>query len=315
MLRLLAERILFSVATLLGVGLCLFVLTRSMAGTPALTVLGMEATPQQIQQFNHDHGLDRPVIAQYWHWLRGVADGLNFGHSLLSGRPVGPMLRADMPITFEIVGIAFVFAVLVALPLGILSASFQGRIIDHVARIVAVVGVSVPGFWIGLMLIRFPAVQFGWFPPGGFTPWSGGVWPHLQSIVLPCFALGIYYVAILSRMTRSGLVEVGSQDYIRTARAMGLGRGLILVHALKNALVPVVSVGAMSFGYMFGWALIIEYLFNIPGMSNALLTAIDNRDYTVVQAIVFIFTLVFIVSNLLADMLNAYLNPKLAHSQ
>src|SRR5260370_41483782 len=152
MLRLLTERILFSLATLLGVGFCLLILTRSIAGTPALIVLGTEATPLQIQQFNHDHGLDLPVIVQYWHWLQGVLNGVNFGQSFLTGQAIGPLLRAGMPITFEIVGIAFVFALVVALPLGILSASFQGRLRDHCARIIAVIGVSVPGFWIGFML-------------------------------------------------------------------------------------------------------------------------------------------------------------------
>lgn len=311
MLRLLGERLLFALGTLLGVGLMLFLLTRAIAGSPALVVLGTEATAEQVAQFNHDHGLDLPVLVQYWHWLQGVADGLDFGRSLLNGQQIGPMLRAGMPITFEIVGVAFVFAILVAFPLGILSASYRGSIIDHAARVLAVVGVSVPGFWIGLMLIRFPAVQFGWFPPGGFTPWSAGIGAHLRSITLPSFALGIYYIAIMSRMTRSGLVEVSTLDYMRTARAMGLGRARMLIYAMRNALVPIVSVGAMSFGYMFGWALIIEYLFNLPGMSNALLTAINNRDYGVVQAIVFIFTLVFIASNFIADMLNAWINPKL----
>ena len=311
MLRLLLDRLAFSVATLFGVGLCLFVLTRSIAGSPATIVLGTEATVQQIQQFNHDHGLDRPVLVQYWDWLRGVVGHFDFGHSLLTGQPVGPLVLSGMPMTFEIVGLAFVFAVLVALPLGIVSATWRGSAVDHLARVIAVAGVSVPGFWIGLMLIRYPAVELGWFPPGGFTPVSVGFGPNLLSVTLPAFALGIYYIAIMSRMTRSGLVDVSTRDYMRTARAMGLGRGRMLVYALKNALVPVVSVGAMSFGYMFGWALIVEYLFNIPDMSNALLTAINNRDFNVVQAIVFIFTLVFIFSNLVADMLNAWLNPKL----
>jgi peptide/nickel transport system permease protein len=312
MLRLLIDRILFSVATLLGVGLCLFVLTRSIAGSPASIVLGIEATPDQIFQFNHDHGLDRPVLVQYYDWIRSIVWHFDFGASLLTGQPVGPIVLAGLPITSEIVGLAFVFAVIVALPLGIASATWRGSVADHLARIVAVLGVSVPGFWIGLMLIRYPAVEFGWFPPGGYTPLSEGLGPHLRSVILPAFALGIYYIAILSRMTRSGLVDVGARDYMRTARAMGLGRYRMLLYALKNALVPVVSVGAMSFGYMFGWALIIEYLFNIAGISNALLTAITNRDFTMVQAIVFVFTLVFILSNLAADMLNAFLNPKLA---
>jgi peptide/nickel transport system permease protein len=254
------------------------------------------------------------VLVQYLDWIRGIVVHFDFGTSLLTGQPVGPIVLAGLPVTSEIVGLAFIFAVVVALPLGILSATLRGSAVDHLARIVAVLGVSVPGFWIGLMLIRYPAVEFGWFPPGGYTPVSEGLWPHLRSIILPAFALGIYYIAILSRMTRSGLVDVSARDYMRTARSLGLGRYRMLVYALKNALVPVVSVGAMSIGYMFGWALIIEYLFNISGISNALLTAITNRDFTMVQAIVFVFTLVFILANLVADMLNAFLNPKLARS-
>lgn len=314
MARMLLNRLLFSVATLLDLGLVLFVLTRSIAGTPATIVLGTEATTRQIVEFNHDHGLDQPVLVQYWHWLGGLLRELDFGASLLTGQPVGPLLRAGFPITLEIVGVAFVLAVALALPLGILSATLRGGVVDHAARIVAVLGVAVPGFWIGLMLIRFPSVEFGWFPPEGWTPLSAGLWPHLRSVALPSTALGIYYVAILSRMTRAGLTDVSTRDYMRTARAMGLGRGLMLGYALKNALVPVVSVEAMSFGYMFGWALIFKYLFNIPGLSNALLTAINNRDYNEVQAIVFVFTLVFIVSNLAADMPSAFLNPRLAHA-
>src|ERR1700760_4926014 len=223
MLKLLIDRILFSVATLLGVGLCLFFLTRSIAGSPAMVVLGTEATPEQILQFNHDHGLDRAVIVQYLDWIKGIVLHFDFGTSLLTGQPVGPVVLAGLPITAEIVGLAFILAVLVALPLGILSATLRGSAIDHLARLVAVLGVSVPGFWVGLMLIRYPAVEFGWFPPGGYTPLSAGLWPHLQSVILPAFALGIYYIAILSRMTRSGLVDVSARDYMRTARAMGLG--------------------------------------------------------------------------------------------
>jgi peptide/nickel transport system permease protein len=311
MLRLILDRVLFSIVTVLAVGLCLFVLTRSIAGTPARIVLGTDATEAQIARFDADHGLNRPVLVQYGTWIWGIVGGLDFGQSLVSGRAIGPDLRDSLPITLELVLLAFAFAIVVAIPLGILSASYRGGAVDHASRIVAVLGVSIPGFWLGLMLIRFPAVEFGWFPPGGFVPWSDGAVDHLRSLAMPAFALGVYYIAILSRMTRSGLIDVSGLDYMRTARAMGLSRGRILVYALKNALVPVVSVGAMSFGYMFGWALIIEYLFNLPGMSNALLTAINNRDYDTVEAVVLIFTVFFIVSNIAADIINAWLNPRL----
>src|SRR5260370_714576 len=200
MLRMLIDRLAFSILALLFVGLLLFVLTRGVPGSPARVALGLEATDTQIAQFEKCHG---------------------------------------------------------------------------------------------------------------FVPLSDGIVAHLQSIALPAFALGVYYIAILSRMTRSGLLETLGSEYVRTARALGLPRGRVLWYALKNALVPVVSVGAMSFGYMFGWALIVEYLFHIPGMSNSLLTAVGQRDYFTMQAVVYVFTIVFIVSNLAADLLNRQLNPKL----
>ncbi len=310
MLRLILGRVLFSIVTVLAVALCLFVLTRSIAGTPARIVLGNDATEAQVAQFDHDHGLDQPVLVQYGHWIWGIAGRLDFGDSLLDGQSISAGLRDSLPITLELVLWAFVFAVIVALPLGVLAASFRGGPLDHLSRVIAVLGISIPGFWLGLMLIRFPAVEFGWFPPGGYVPWSDGALAHLQSLAMPAFALGIYYVAVRSRMTRAGLIEVAGLDYMRTARAMGISRRRRMTYALKNALVPVVSVGAMSFGYMFGWALIIEYLFNLPGMSNALLNAINNRDYAMVQAVVLIFTLFFIVANIVADIVNAWLNPR-----
>jgi peptide/nickel transport system permease protein len=315
MLRMLLDRLAFSILALLFVGLLLFVLTRGVPGSPARVALGLEATDTQIAQFEKDHGLDRPVVEQYIRWLGQLVLHGDFGRSFVTGRSMNALLTETLPITLELVLFAFAFAVAVALPIGVLSAVYEGTWIDHAARIFAVIGVSVPGFWLGLMLIRFPAVEFGWFPPGGFVPPSDGLVAHLQSIALPAFALGVYYIAILSRMTRSGLVETLGSEYVRTARALGLPRGRVLWYALKNALVPVVSVGAMSFGYMFGWALIVEYLFNIPGMSNALLTAVGQRDYFTMQAVVYVFTIVFIVSNLAADLLNRQLNPKLASAQ
>ena len=312
MSRLIVGRLIFSAATLLLVGLILFFLTRSVAGSPARVVLGIEATETQIAEFNRENALDQPILGQYLSSLGRIVLHGDFGKSFISGLDMSAEISRSMPITFEIVVLAFAFSLALALPLGILSAVLEGRFIDHAARVFAVVGVSIPGFWLGLMLIRYFAVELGWFPPGGFIPLSDGLAPHLQSMALPAFALGIYYVAILSRMTRSSLLEVLSTDYIRTARALGLPRRRVLVYALKNAMAPVVSVAAMSFGYMFGWALIVEHVFNIPGMSRALLTAIGQRDFYMVQTVVYVFTAIFIAANLLADLLNRYLNPKLA---
>jgi peptide/nickel transport system permease protein len=172
--------------------------------------------------------------------------------------------------------------------------------------------VSIPGFWLGLMLIAWCAVQLRWFPAGGYVPWRAGIGPHLLSMTLPAVALGIYYVAIISRMTRSSVADVLLADHVRVSRAMGLPRRRILVYVLKNALPPVVTVAAMSFGYMFGWALIIEQVFNIAGMSRALLSAIFRRDYLMIQNVVLIITAVFLAANLVADLLYAWLDPRLS---
>ena len=165
---------------------------------------------------------------------------------------------------------------------------------------------------VSLILILAFAVERDWFPPGGFVPLSAGLEPHLLSIALPCFCLSVFYLAVITRMTRSSLLEVLNQDYMRTARASGLGRGRILMYAMRNALLPVVTIAGVSFGHMFGWALIIEHIFNIGGMSRALLTAINQRDYFMVQTVVMVFTIVFVLANLIADLINAWLNPRLA---
>jgi peptide/nickel transport system permease protein len=201
--------------------------------------------------------------------------------------------------------------VILSVALGTLSAFFAGTIIDHAARIFAVLGVSVPGFWLALLLILVFSVHLSWFPAGGVVPLSAGLGAHLNSLALAAFSLGVFYMAILSRMTRSSLLEVLGQDYIRTARSIGLSRRRIVIYALKNALVPVVTVAAMSFGYMFGWALVIETVFNINGMSSALLLAINQRDFAMVQSVVLVFTVIFLLANVVADLINAWLDPRI----
>jgi peptide/nickel transport system permease protein len=310
MTRFVLRRALFSILVLVVVSAVIFILTHLVPGSPALILLGPDASVEQIRQFEHQHGLDRPLPVQFLAWLSAVVLRGDFGSSLISRLSISSEVAKTLPITLEIVATAFVLCVTISIPLGVISAVYENRTIDHVSRIFAVLGVSIPGFWLGLMLIVYGAVQLRLFPPGGLAPWSAGPLEHLRSLVLPAFTLGIYYTAIISRMTRSGMIEVLQQDYIRTARAMGLSRRRILVYALKNALVPVVSVCAMSFGFMFGWAIIIEQVFNIAGLSRLLLSAIFQRDYYVVQAVVVVLTSVVIISNLLADVVFGLLNPK-----
>jgi peptide/nickel transport system permease protein len=312
MAGLILRRAGFSVLALLLVSLVVFVLTRAIPGSPARMVLGFDATDAQIAQFEQANGLDLPVIAQYAAWLRQLVLHGDLGKSFVTGLSMNQRVAETLPVTMELVILAFSFAAILSVALGTLSAVLEGTLADQAARIFAVIGVSVPGFWLALLLILVFAVQYPWFPAGGVVPLSAGLGEHLNSLVLPAFSLGVFYTAILSRMTRSSLVEVLGQDYIRTARATGLSRPLILVYALKNALVPVVTVGAMSFGYMFGWALIIEQVFNIAGMSRALLSAIFRRDYLMIENIVLIITAVFLSASLVADLLYIWLDPRLS---
>jgi peptide/nickel transport system permease protein len=311
MLGLLLRRAGFSLLSLLLVSACLFLLTRAIPDSPARIVLGVDASEAQVAQFEHDHGLDRPVIVQYALWVGGIVTRGDLGQSFITGRAVGSEISRTLPVTLELVVIAFALACVVSLMAGTASALLRDTVIDYGVRLIAVLGVSVPGFWLALLLIYFLAVEQNWFPPGGVLPLSAGLGSHLNAIVLPTFCLGIFYTAVLSRMTRSSLLDVLGLDYMRTARATGLSRGLVLVYALRNALVPVVTIAGMSFGYMFGLALVIETVFNINGLSHTLLTAIQQRDFALVQGVVMVFTFVFTLANLVADITNVWLNPRL----
>lgn len=303
-----------SLLSLLMVSLVLFVLTRSIPESPARIVLGDEATAAAMAQFDRDHGLDRPILVQYGRWLEGIVLHGDLGTSFTTGLRMNRQVAATLPVTLELVIVAFAVSIFISLALGTLSALLRDSVVDYGARLVGVLGVSVPGFWLAIVLIIFFAVDRDWFPPGGIAPVRLDWREHLRSIVLPSFCLGVFYMAVLTRMTRSSLLDVLGLDYMRTARASGLRGWRVLAYALRNALVPVVTIAGMSFGHMFGWALIIEQVFNIDGLSRALLTAIQVRDYAMVQAVVMVFTFVFVIANLCADMLNASLNPRLASS-
>ncbi|WP_175755439.1 ABC transporter permease [Burkholderia cepacia] len=301
---------LFSSALLLVVvSALLFAMCRATPVSPARLTLGSDATVDQIAVFNHQYGLDRPIPEQYGHWLANAV-ALDFGTSYVSGSAIGPQIGETLPATVELVSLSFVFTVIVSIVLGTVAALKENSAADHLLRVVAIVGLSVPSFWLGLLLIRYVALKTGWFPVGGLTSWSGSGFAHIQSLTLPVLTMSVYYISVLSRLVRTSMVDALSQDYVRTARALGLPRARIRVYALKNALPPLVSTAAMSYGYMFGWALIVEQIFNIPGVSRALLAAIFQRDYPTVQAIVLVITAIFILSNTCADLLHGYLDPK-----
>jgi peptide/nickel transport system permease protein len=282
---------------------------RATPVSPARLTLGSDASAEQIASFNHQYGLDRPITAQYGAWLDSALS-LDFGRSYVTGNPIGPQIVDVLPATVELVTCSFIFTVLVSIVFGTLAALRENRAADHLLRAASIIGLSVPSFWLGLLLIRYVALKTGWFPVGGLTPWADGIATHLLALVLPVLTMSIYYISVLSRLVRANMVDALSQDYIRTAHALGLAPSRIRIYALKNALPSLVSTAAMSYGYMFGWALIVEQIFNLPGVSRALLTAIFQRDYPTVQAIVLVITTIFIASNTCADLLQGYLDPK-----
>lgn len=272
-------------------------------------MLGADATSEQIAQFEHAHGLDRPFLSQYAAWLGDVMRG-DFGKSFVTGRDVAAEIANALPVTLAIVLFAFLIALVFGIGIGVLAALKPGGVFDRVSRFASVLGLSIPAFWLGIVLIRFLAVDLRLLPPGGYFPLAAGLSLHLQSILMPSLSLAVYYIAVLARMTQASLQETLRGDYVRTARAMGLSSRQVVFYALVNALPPVVNLAALSFGYMFGWALIIEQVFNIPGLSRALLNAISQRDFLLLQGIVFLFTAIFVFANLGADLINRMLDPR-----
>lgn len=305
-------RVIISIFALLAVSLLLFLLMRDPDQIRVISfqVLGDGASAEAYEAWERARGLHDPVLVQYWDWLNSIIHW-DLGESYVTGIPLEETISDTFPVTLELVTLSLILALCIGLPLGILSALNHGRWIDHLARVIGVLGVAVPIFWTGLLLILFLAVKLGWFPPGGFIPLSAGLIPHLKAVAMPVFVMGFYYVAILSRLTRSSMLDELSKDYVRTAHAMGLSRPLVWLYALKNALAPVVNVTAMSFGFCFAHALFIEEIFAIPGLSRALLMAIFSRDYPVMTLGVLVIGVVFIVANFCADLLNQSLNPKL----
>lgn len=310
MIQLIVGRTLFSLGTLLFVGLVLFALTRAGPGSPARIVLGADATVEQLAVFERENGLDRPMLVQYGAWIERVALHGDFGRSFVSSRDVAAEISNALPVTLSLVCLAFGISVTFGVGIGITAALYPGGLFDRLTRLGTVIGLSIPAFWLGIVLIRFIAVDLRWLPPGGYIPTSMGIVPHLQTIAMPAISLSVYYIAVLARMTQASLAETLRADYVRTARAMGLSRTRVVLYALLNALPPVVNLAALSFGYMFGWALIIEQVFNVPGLSRALLNAIAQRDFLLLQGIVFLFTIIFIAANLCADIINQVLNPR-----
>jgi len=298
----LARRLLQSLLVLFGVSFVVFFILH-LTGDPALVLLPPDASAEDVQRFREAMGFNDPFIVQYGRFLSGALRG-DFGQSVRHGEPAFDLVVERMPATFELAGAALGVALVLAIPAGIISAVRRNTMLDYVSTIVALLGQSMPTFWLGIMLILVFSVQFNLLPSSG----RGG----LAHLILPAITLGLFTTARITRLTRSGMLEALNQDYIRTARAKGVGGPpVIWKHALKNAAIPIVTIVGIELGTLLGGSVITETIFAWPGVGRLSVQAIYNRDYRVVQAAVFLLSTTFVLVNLVVDMLYTYLDPRI----
>lgn len=310
MSRYLLLRILSAVPTLIGVSLLVFGVTYLIPGDPAQIMAGNDATPEAVDALRRRWGLDQPFLIRYGVWAGNMVQG-NLGDSYFSKQTVAQLVLGALPVTAELAFLALLVAVLISVPTAILSAVKAGSWIDVSAAAVSFVGLAVPGFWLGIMLIYVFAVQLQWLPAGGFKPLSAGLWANLQGMILPAIALGTFASTQLMRYLRASLLDVLHADYVRTARAKGVSERLVLLrHAVRNALIPFTTVLGVQMGYLLGGTVITESVFALPGMGQLVLKAVSNRDYQVATGIIFLIAATFVLINLLVDLLYPVLDPR-----
>lgn len=298
----LARRLLQSLIVLFGVSFVVFFILY-LTGDPALVLLPPDASPEDVRQFREAMGFNDPFIVQYGRFLGGALRG-DFGNSIRHGESAFHLVVERLPATFELAGAGLLIALCLAIPAGIISAVHRNTIADYVSTVVALLGQSMPTFWLGIMLILLFSVQFNLLPSSG----RGG-WPHL---ILPAITLGLFTTARITRLTRSGMLEVLNQDYIRTARAKGVSdQPVVWKHALKNAAIPIVTIVGIELGTLLGGSVITETIFAWPGVGRLSVQAIYNRDYPVVQAAVFLLATTFVLVNLIVDVIYTYLDPRI----
>lgn len=304
MTRYLFKRFWHTIFVIIGISVISFFFIH-LSGDPVMLMLPADASKVEVEQLRHQLGFDRPILVQYLHFAANAVTG-DFGDSLYYHVPAMNLILERLPASLELAFASMFIALIVAVPIGIISAVYRGSALDMGSMLTALFGLSMPHFWLGIMLILIFSVKLGWLPTSG----RGG----LDHLVMPAFALGLSLMAMFARLTRSVMLEVLSLDYIRTARAKGLREFMVIgKHALKNALIPLVTVAGMQFGFLIGGTVIIETVFAWPGVGRLVVQAIFNRDYPLVQAIVLILAVIFVAVNLLVDILYMYLDPRISY--
>ena len=315
MRRYIVGRLLLMIPTLIGVAILTFVIMRAVPGDiVALRYAGANVPQEVIDQERHILGLDKPMWAQFVDWMTSISH-LDLGQSLWTGNSVIDEVQVRMPLSIELAVLATLFAVALAIPLGVVAAVKQDTWVDYAIRVFSIGGLAMPSFWIGIMMVLVTLTLWGWAPPVVFTPLFDDPVANLAGLILPAVAVGYRYSAVSMRMTRSTVLEVLREDYVRTARAKGLRETLVVVrHALRNALLPVVTVVSLEFAFLIGGLVVTEQVFNLNGIGKLLVDAVAHRDYPLIQALVLLLAAVFVIVNFVVDMIYVVLDPRIRYS-
>jgi len=311
MLTFLLRRIAVIVPTLVFVSFIIFGLQQLLPGDPATAMAGEERDPEVVAQVRKLLHLDEPLPVRYGYWIGGVVRG-DLGLSLRIQKPVTELVVEKLPVTAQLAAMAFAIALIIGLPMGVLSAVKNGTAWDYGANIVALWGLSTPNFWLGIMLILLFSVHLGWLPASGYVSPTEDLAQNLKAMIMPAFVLGNAIAAVMMRHTRSAMLQVLSSDYVRTARAKGLREPKVIgKHAFRNASIPVITLGALELGQLLSGAVLTEQVFTIPGFGKLIVDAVFNRDYAVVQGVVLVTASAYLLLNLIADVLYVVANPRL----
>lgn len=307
------RRLVTLVPTLVFVSMLIFGLQQLLPGDPAQILAGEDQNPELIAQLRLKLHLDKPLPVQYGYWMVGVLQG-DLGESARTQQPVLELLLQKLPVTLELAFLSMLIALLIGLPAGVISAVKRGTVWDHGATVLGLSGLSMPNFWLGILMILLFSVELGWLPASGYVSPFENLKDNLASMIMPAFVLGSGIAAVLMRHTRSSMLQVLAADYVRTARAKGLReRVVVMKHALRNALTPVITLGALELGTLLSGAVLTEQVFTIPGFGKLIIDSVFNRDYAVVQGVVLVTATAYILLNLLADMAYFVFNPRLRH--
>ena len=311
----LLKRIVSLLPVLLVVAIVDFIIIHLTPGDPASVMLGSQATEEELAKLREQLGLTLPIYTRFFQWIIGILQG-ELGWSIFMDMPVTEAIWEHLGPTLSLTILAEIIAILFAIPLGVMAANRRGSWMDQSFMTFAMLGISLPSFWIGLNLILLFAVQFNWLPAAGYQPLSSGIFNHLKYLIMPAISLGIMQGALIARMTRSSMLEVLNENYIRTAEAKGLKMWIVTYkHALRNAFIPILTVIGLSFATLVGGAVVTETVFNIPGIGKLIVNSVLRRDYEVIQGTVLMIAAAYVFINLIVDILYAYIDPRVRYDK